>query len=280
MTFVETREFLFDDGERQKFWEVTVREREVETGWGRVGTRGQRRSKVLASAADARTHADRIAAQKVHKGYVETPHARLRRVSEETRRAARKLVFVETMGGPVLVLPQELARDWNGTYDEAGNPIFEQKPCDYDRACARGIEVSALSVADGTALVMGSIGPVAWHPLPSGGLLVLWAACDTTAALLEVATSLPTSRFRKTRLRLRVGSSKVLLLDAARRGRSPGRRRPKLAHSDYRFAEAHLFSLAPGTYAVDDAGGVKSSVVDGDQRAQVSVEVVRLRRVS
>lgn len=277
---MSAKTLVFDDGNRRKFWEIRADGCVVETAWGRVGTDGQRKRKQLPSRRDAEAYVARLLRQKLDKGYVVTPHSRLRRVREATRALARDLVFVETGGGPVLVLPVDAAKDWNGVYDDAGEYIFEERPCDYDRACSMGLGVSSLPVGGWTALVMGSIGPVAWHPLSDGGLLLLWIESDTTAALLEVATSLRASQVKKTRHRLVVGaSSQVLLLDAAKRGRSPGSCEPADAHGDYRYAEAHPLSIAPGTYAVHYAGAVRETVVDGESTAEACVEVARLRRV-
>jgi predicted DNA-binding WGR domain protein len=272
------REFLFDDGDRQKFWEVAIAGSQVEMSWGRVGTEGQGTTRVLDSAAAASAHAERVIQQKVRKGYVETPHARFLRVRSEQRAASEALVFVETAGGPVLVVPAALASDWNGTFDPDGAYIFEQSPCDYDRACARPTGVSSLLVGSGHALIMGSIGPVAWHPRPDGGLLLLWGACDTTAALLVAASRILPSAYQRTRIRFTVGpDSEVVLLDAARRGRSPGSTQPA-AHDDYRSAEAHRFKLRAGAYAVAYCA-VRRTVIDGERKVEVSAEVVKLMRV-
>ncbi len=58
-------------GSSAKFWEVTVDGCDVTTHWGRIGTKGQSKTKTLASPAAARSEADKQTRKKQKKGYVE-----------------------------------------------------------------------------------------------------------------------------------------------------------------------------------------------------------------
>ena len=59
----------FHDASSHKFWEVTVAGREMSVTFGRVGAKGQRKAKTLASSAAARTEARALIAEKLKKGY-------------------------------------------------------------------------------------------------------------------------------------------------------------------------------------------------------------------
>jgi len=59
----------FQDASSHKFWEVTVAGREMTVSFGRVGAKGQRKSKTLASSAAARAEAGALIAEKLKKGY-------------------------------------------------------------------------------------------------------------------------------------------------------------------------------------------------------------------
>lgn len=54
---------------------------------------------------------------------------------DETIALAKNLRFLGTDGGPLLALPKPLLKAWLGTYDAAGNHVYDKAPCDYDRAC-------------------------------------------------------------------------------------------------------------------------------------------------
>jgi predicted DNA-binding WGR domain protein len=57
------------DASSHKFWEVTVDGSEMTVTFGRVGAKGQRKTKALASSAAARTEANALIAEKLKKGY-------------------------------------------------------------------------------------------------------------------------------------------------------------------------------------------------------------------
>ena len=65
------RRFEFVGGGADKFWEISVKGKEVEVHFGRNGTHGQREVKTFADEAKASRHADKKVAEKVRKGYRE-----------------------------------------------------------------------------------------------------------------------------------------------------------------------------------------------------------------
>jgi predicted DNA-binding WGR domain protein len=66
------RHFEFVSGTSAKFWEVSAAGCSVTVCFGRIGTDGQTQTKALASADAAQRHADKLTAEKLKKGYVET----------------------------------------------------------------------------------------------------------------------------------------------------------------------------------------------------------------
>ena len=66
------RYFEFVGGISAKFWEVIVSGNDVIVRFGRIGTDGQTKTKVLPDADSATKHAERLIAQKAAKGYQET----------------------------------------------------------------------------------------------------------------------------------------------------------------------------------------------------------------
>jgi DNA ligase-1 len=65
------RRFELVEGTASKFWEVTVDESSVTVRYGRIGTEGQSKTKVLADQAAALKHATGLIEEKVGKGYRE-----------------------------------------------------------------------------------------------------------------------------------------------------------------------------------------------------------------
>jgi parallel beta-helix repeat protein len=67
----EMRRLEYQEGSSHKFWEVQVDGTDVTTRWGRVGTKGQSKTKSHADSESAQRDADKQAKKKQAKGYVE-----------------------------------------------------------------------------------------------------------------------------------------------------------------------------------------------------------------
>jgi cell wall assembly regulator SMI1/predicted DNA-binding WGR domain protein len=65
----ETQSFEFDDGSSSKFWAISVSGKTHTVHYGRIGTKGQKRTKVFATSHAAAKDAERLIAQKSKKGY-------------------------------------------------------------------------------------------------------------------------------------------------------------------------------------------------------------------
>jgi uncharacterized protein (TIGR02996 family) len=61
--------YEFSEGASNKFWEITLEGKRVNTTYGRIGTEGKTTLKELGSAAQARKEHDKLVAAKVKKGY-------------------------------------------------------------------------------------------------------------------------------------------------------------------------------------------------------------------
>ena len=60
------------DGKSKKFWEISLSGSDFTTSFGRLGTKGQTKTKSFASPAAARSAYDKLVAEKEKKGYVLT----------------------------------------------------------------------------------------------------------------------------------------------------------------------------------------------------------------
>ncbi|MBN1909392.1 MAG: DNA ligase [Pirellulales bacterium] len=65
------RYFEFVEGKSDKFWEITVDDREVTVRYGRSGSDGTKKTKHFDTAGAATSHADKLIEEKTRKGYVE-----------------------------------------------------------------------------------------------------------------------------------------------------------------------------------------------------------------
>jgi hypothetical protein len=107
------------------------------------------------------------------------------------------LTWIESNGGPLVVLPRALLAAWRGTDDplpgEAIEATFRWNPggvaTDYDRACDVRDYAGVIAVGSGEALVLADEPlPTTWLPGHRGGVFVRWRfgpdeAC--VAAILE-----------------------------------------------------------------------------------------------
>jgi predicted DNA-binding WGR domain protein len=65
------RRFEFIGGASDKFWEISVKGKEVQVRFGRNGTHGQSEVKSFSDEAKAQKHAESRIAEKLRKGYRE-----------------------------------------------------------------------------------------------------------------------------------------------------------------------------------------------------------------
>jgi hypothetical protein len=99
-------------------------------------------------------------------------------------------------GGPHLVLPKELSRQWKG----ASSVLAVLNPAsDYGRACAATTNqhMALLPVGNGQAIVLANPPLSAWGRSPEGWIdiydLEAWADTNTDALIRRAVTATPTS---------------------------------------------------------------------------------------
>lgn len=138
------------------------------------------------------------------------------------------LQWIESAGGPLLLLPRSLLQSWDGaefSHDREVTArarwIPEGPPTDYDRACDVG-EIGIIPVGAGHGLVFGDEPlPTAWWPTsdPPGGIVVRWVYAASDEDVVHAMGSLPSKLFERSYLRFPVADSGLLLFDSAMPGR-------------------------------------------------------------
>ncbi len=77
------RRFEFQSGTARKFWEIELQGLLLTTAWGRLGTAGQAKTKQFDSMKKAQSEFDRLVAEKLKKGYLESTFGNDEEVWEE-----------------------------------------------------------------------------------------------------------------------------------------------------------------------------------------------------
>jgi hypothetical protein len=169
--------------------------------------------------------------------------------------AKKALRYVETEGGPFILLPLELKKDWRGSDSDDED---EESETDYDRAEEFLSSVGVLSVGAGHALVLGEAEVTAFLPLEDGGVFVQRVFGDEPADVLAAVERALPGKWKATKHALTIeGKGKLALFDAA------------YAYADADTDEILKLELAPGTYRVETARA---------KGKDVELGLVRLRR--
>lgn len=92
------------------------------------------------------------------------------------------MYWLNSGGGPLLLLAEALLTSWNGAHQSDG------RPSDYERACRCNDYASLLDVGIGTGLILGDE-PLAttWLPIELGGFpsLVRWVYANDEGSLRD-----------------------------------------------------------------------------------------------
>lgn len=121
------------------------------------------------------------------------------------------LNWVETNGGPIVVLPNNLLNQWKG--QENNNGIS-----DYSRACAVSDYILQISIGTGFGLVLGGDPcPTTVFTSPMSGHLVIarwvWAESDESAQKFLISTDF--SMFNGYVIEFENDSSEISFIDSA-----------------------------------------------------------------
>ncbi len=83
-----TAEYFFDDGQSRKFWAYTLRGKKRTLRHGRIGAKGRTTSKVFPSPSAAKASTEKLADQKIAKGYVLVNPSQLKITRPKRKRSA------------------------------------------------------------------------------------------------------------------------------------------------------------------------------------------------
>lgn len=124
--------------------------------------------------------------------------------------------WIESRGGPLVLIPRDKKSWWRGTQRRPG-----EARTDYERACEVMDEVGLIEAADIEVLVLGDE-PLrtAWHPTPTGGVFICWVYADSQE-LLEgfAATKAASVTLEDTGLAIEL-SEENILFDSADDGQA------------------------------------------------------------
>jgi hypothetical protein len=161
------------------------------------------------------------------------------------------LQWIDSAGGPLLLLSSGLFRKWNGVITEfARNGGYdwpypdepkEPETTDYDRACAITGYVGLVTVGGGQGLVLGDMPmSTAWAPLStSEGILIRWMYGNDAAGLLSRLLPIAESIWKPAGVTFAAGEEPLYLFDSAAPGEDA--------------TERLTITLVPGEYAIDAA---------------------------
>jgi len=166
----------------------------------------------------------------------------------------RSLHFIETEGGPFILLPMEHKKSWNGVGDED-----EGIPSDYDKAEKFESTVGVLDLGKGQALVLGTAEVTAFWSLDDGGVFIQRIMGDEDADVIKAVERAlaETKGWKRSKVRFDPGAGKLALFDSA------------CSYADADEDERLQITLARGTYGLETR-----TVKRGDD---LEVELVRLR---
>ncbi|MFJ8164186.1 Imm21 family immunity protein [Streptomyces sp. NPDC096136] len=102
------------------------------------------------------------------------------------------LTWVESMGGPLIVVPVSALHEWGGCTEDGVIVGGTDEPDDYDRACAVEEYAEVISLGDArtaSALVLGDE-PATTCYRPEQRIFLRWLAADSDAELLAAAEAL------------------------------------------------------------------------------------------
>ncbi|MFJ8630787.1 Imm21 family immunity protein [Streptomyces sp. NPDC093568] len=103
------------------------------------------------------------------------------------------LAWVQSMGGPLIVVPVSVLDQWGGCTEEGVIIGGSDVPDDYDRACDVEGWAGTIKVgAEGSGLVLADE-PATTCYLAEQNVFVRWLAANSDAALLEAANDLLTN---------------------------------------------------------------------------------------
>lgn len=128
-------------------------------------------------------------------------------------RSEASLIWIESAGGPLLILEERLLHYWHGCFS-----TLEDALTDYERACSVDDYIGAIAVASGQGIVLGDepFSTARWpSPDLDHSLLVRWVFAENEAAITQALENLPDKAWQRTDVEFWVSNDKLILFDAA-----------------------------------------------------------------
>lgn len=159
--------------------------------------------------------------------------------------------WIESAGGPLMLLAEQNAEDWGGIFRPSGSRVAEADfrwgepgapAADYDRACDVRDYVGRIQVGPVWALVFGDAPmPTMWQGNGSsdGGMFVRWNYADDEKIVLDSLQRIPESDWVLETFDFQVDKAPHILFDSALSGTMAIKNREYLR-----------IELAPGRYTV------------------------------
>lgn len=132
------------------------------------------------------------------------------------------IVWIESAGGPLLLLEENLLAHWQGCFSNS-----EDTPTDCDRACDVDDYIGVIAVDSSHGIVLGEEPfPTAWWSLArlGEGLLVRWVYAENETAVIHALEDLPDATWLRTDVEFQVSNGMLILFDAACSGSDIGER--------------------------------------------------------
>lgn len=167
-----------------------------------------------------------------------------------------RMTWVNSGGGPLIVIPSEVAHHWRGDgklglHNGDLSMVWDtvRKHTDYGRACGVADYLGVLEVGPGECLVLGDE-PMLTTILPTndGVLIVRWMYAESEEEVLRAAQSLPEDIWEAMSHQVYVGGGGLVLFDSA----YPGDDLPSTC-DDGASVPWMKVPVPMGTYEVDTA---------------------------
>ena len=122
--------------------------------------------------------------------------------------------WVESGGGPLIVVPEQDLSSWNGIHPGQG-----EQQSDYDLACLGKEDLFIVEKANAQILVLGDEPfRTTWWPAEKGLLLVRWIYAESEQAVASYLEDLGTQELRREQILSFSTPGRCLLFDSAEPG--------------------------------------------------------------
>lgn len=128
-------------------------------------------------------------------------------------KSENSLAWIESAGGPLLLLEENLLPFWRGCFSDSDDALT-----DYDRACDVNDYIGAIDVNSRQAIILGDepLSTAWWSSAnKKQSFLVRWDYAENETAVIESLKNLPKISWQKTDIEFQVKEGKLILFDSA-----------------------------------------------------------------